>query len=133
MSKITEKIKSYEDALKVTGRPTFHQLLNISVSEVNDNEDGEENVLVYLENQYKAVVIAEALNEGWKPDWKNASEQKWFPYFRVSSSGFAFCGSVCVSVTPSAGGASRICFKTGELAEYAGEQFLKIWEKIITK
>ena len=42
---------------------------------------------------YKLVTIAEALNEGWTPDWSNHREYKYLPWFNVvkkegSGSGF---------------------------------------------
>jgi len=29
----------------------------------------------------KLRIIAEALNEGWKPDWSNSDEYKYYPWF----------------------------------------------------
>ena len=77
----------------------------------------------------KLVIIVEALNEGWQPDWGNDDQWKYEPWFYMggsSGSGFAyyfygdwnsfsFCGS-------------RLCFKSRELAEYAGEQFRDLYK-----
>mgnify|MGYP006418984619 CR=1 FL=1 len=77
----------------------------------------------------KLVIIAEALNEGWQPDWGNSSEYKyelWFYMGGSSGSGFAYyvydhwlTHSFC---------SSRLCFKSRELAEYAGEQFKDLYK-----
>lgn len=41
---------------------------------------------------YKLVIISEALNAGWQPDWSNWNEYKYFPWFEVKKtpSGFGF-------------------------------------------
>ena len=62
---VTERIKSFEDALKETGRPA-----------VPEFSDAPEDLRDYFKAQYKAVVITEALNEGWKADWNDSSQEK---------------------------------------------------------
>lgn len=118
---VTDRIKAFEDAREETGR---HEVPNFS----NVPEDLKE----YFENMYQAVVITEALNEGWEPNWDDSNEPKWRPYFRMSPSSFAF-GSGCGASGASAGGGSRLCFKTEALANYAAKQFLDIWKKIQLK
>lgn len=119
---ITETIKTYEDALKATGRPVVPDLSNFP-----------EDLRTYFENQYKAVVITEALNEGWKADWSDRSQEKYIPWFFVSPSGFSFYDTLCRYSYPYAGIASRLCFKTRALAAYAGEQFLEVYKNITLK
>jgi len=119
---ITETIKTYEDALKATGRPNVPDLSNFP-----------EDLRTYFENQYKAVVITEALNEGWKADWNDGNQEKYVPYFWVSPSGFSFSATYCYYSDPHAGFASRLCFKTRALAAYAGEQFLEVYKNITLK
>jgi hypothetical protein len=120
--KITDRIKTLEDALEETGRP--------GVPEFNE---APKDFRPYLQAHYKAVVIAEALNEGWKADYTNGDQRKWFPWFRAGSSGFAFYVTHSVCSYPSAGSAARLCLKSEELATYAGEQFKDIYEVLITK
>ena len=119
---ITDKIKTFEDAQKATGRPNVPDLSNFP-----------EDLRTYFENQYKAVVIIEALNEGWKPDWNDGNEPKYIPWFKVSPSGFSFGVTYYNCSLPDAGNASRLCFQTRALAEYAGRQFLDIYQNIILK
>jgi hypothetical protein len=109
---VTERIKSFDDVLG------YHGL---------EKEEFEEE-LEYMstdEVAYRKVkLIAEALNEGWQPDWTNSSEYKYFPWFKMggsSGSGFAYGAYDCWHSVSSCG--SRLCFKSRELAEYAGEQF----------
>lgn len=117
--KITEKIKTYEDALKETGRP-----------DVPDMSAFPEDMRKHFTALYKMVVIVEALNEGWKPDWNNTNEQKCFPWFWMSPSSFAFGDSVYVSEDADAGSGSRLKLKSYELADYCGKQFEDIWKDI---
>lgn len=127
---VTEVIKSFEDAVKATGRPATPDFSNVP-----------EYLREYFEGQYQMVVIAEALNEGWKPNWGNSDEPKYFPYFwhedaddeEAVSSGFVFAFTHYISSSASAGNGSRLCFRTRALAEYAGKQFIEIWNKILLK
>ena len=104
----------------------------------------------------KLRVIAEALNEGWRPKF-DGDECRYYPWFyiytkkeyeeldedekkecrvvgRSSRSASALGGVACAYANnaSSSSGAhvgSRLAFKTRELAEYCGKQFIEIWEK----
>jgi hypothetical protein len=116
---VTEVIKSFEDAVKATGRPN-----------TPDFRDVPEDLREYFEGQYQMVVIAEALNEGWKPNWDDSNEPKYFPYFWKEeegvSSGFVFCYTYYGCSSAYAGNGLRLCFRTRALAAYAGKQFTSI-------
>ena len=116
---IIEKIKTYEDALKETGRP-----------DVPDMSAFPEDMRKHFTALYKMVVIVEALNEGWKPDWNNTDERKFFPWFWISPSSFAFNDSRYVNELANAGSWSRLKLKSYELADYCGKQFEDIWKDI---
>ena len=75
-------------------------------------------------------IIVKVLNEGWEPDWDNDNESKYYPYFYMSPSGFAFVGTLDGCTYAGAGGASNFRLKTAELAEYCGKQFIDIWKVI---
>ena len=86
-----------------------------------------------LTAHYKLVIIAQALNDGWEPDWTNYDEYKYYPWFVVEekSSGpglglsyivYAYAGSF-------ADVGSRLCYRTRELARYAGTQFKDLYEE----
>jgi hypothetical protein len=81
--KITELVKTFEDARKLTGRPDVPDFSNLPT-----------DMRKHFEAQYKMIVIAEALNEGWIPDWDNYNEYKYYPWFEMSPSSFAFDGSI---------------------------------------
>lgn len=79
----------------------------------------------------KLIIIAEALNEGWKPDWSNGKWDKYYPWFDMedsASGGFSY-DDYGYWYTLSAV-SSRLCFKSRELAEYAGKTFQSIYETL---
>jgi len=106
---IMEQVKTADDAFAIKG---------ISIgSIVNDNDTTDEIAYKILK------VIVEVLNEGWVPDWKNSNQYKYYPWFDLSSgSGLSF-GDVDPYSISTVG--SRLCFKSSELAVYAGKQFIK--------
>ena len=118
--KITELVKTFEDARKLTGRPDVPDFSNLPT-----------DMRKHFEAQYKMIVIAEALNEGWIPDWDNYNECKYYPWFEMSPSSFAFGGSYYVDADAFAGSGSRLCLKNEELSEYCGKQFIDLWKQFI--
>jgi hypothetical protein len=114
-----KKIKSFEEGLQVTGRS------NVDFSNLP------EDLKKYFENQYKAVVITEAINDGWVADYNNPDQKKWFPVFYMSPSGFVFSISSYYDSYAFAGDSSRLCFETKAAADYAGETFPEIYKEII--
>lgn len=117
--KITDLVKTFEDARKITGRP-----------DVPDFSSLPEDLRKHFIALYKIVVITEALNEGWQPNWDNHNEYKYYPWFEMSPSSFAFNVSVCAYTFADAGSGSRLKFKTRELAKYAAIQFQDIWKDV---
>ena len=117
---IIEKIKTFEDAMEATGR-----------KEVPDFSSFPEEMRKHFEALFKMVVIVEALNEGWKPDWDNYNEAKYYPWFDMSPSSFAFYASFCVFGSAYAGCGSRLALKSEQLANYCGKQFLELWKEML--
>ncbi|MDR1938262.1 MAG: hypothetical protein LBQ73_07175 [Tannerellaceae bacterium] len=120
--KITDRVKTLEDAFEETGRP--------ATPEFNDVP---EDMRDWFKALYNGAVYIEALNEGWKADYTNGNERKWFPWFNVSLSGFAFRDALFGYSAPTAGYAARLCLKSCDLAEYAGNNITDVYEKIIKK
>ena len=118
--KITELVKTFEDARKLTGRPDVPDFSNLPT-----------DMRKHFEAQYKMIVIAEALNEGWIPDWNNYNEYKYYPWFEMSPSSFAFLDSGYAIAIARAGSGSRLCLKSKELSEYCGKQFIDLWKQFI--
>ena len=87
----------------------------------------------------KLFIIHEAFNyddkkkEVYEPDW-NSNDRKWSYWFDMEKddnnpSGFRFYDSLFDFTLTRSGVGSRLCFKTSELAKYAGTQFKKLYEQ----
>lgn len=111
---VTDRVKTFEDACRVAGT---------AVANVINMDDSADEIA------YKQLkVIAAALNEGWKPDWTNESEEKWYPWMEYKAgSGFSL-HYVYYDYTNSRV-PSRLCFKNAELAKYAATQFRDIYNE----
>lgn len=145
---VMERVKTFKDACNELG--IEHDKW------VQDKKDLglEADVIAYL----KLRIIAAALNEGWKPQF-TTDEYRYFPWFylytqseidemseeeksrvvyRSSYSAYAY-GGVAYAYTNFGSSnthtsiGSRLAFKTRELAEYAGRQFVEIWADYVFK
>ena len=112
---IINRVKTYEDALKVLRRDHF-----------------DENNLYPREiARRKLEIIIEALNEGWKPDLSNHQEYKWYCYFYRSYEGLGYSLSLNSSSAAAAAVGVRLCLKSKELADYIGKQFKDLYEEML--
>src|SRR5688572_10738351 len=99
-----ERIKSFEEACNA---------LKIETT-VPDYSYAPEEDRAALEAHYKLVIIAKALNEGWKPNWNDHNEYKHYPWFYNYKSGVGFShNDYDYSRTLTTVG-SRLCFKSSE-------------------
>jgi len=122
---IQKRVKTFDDVLSYLG---------IKVNEFNDSTYN----LTNDEIAYKKIkLIVKILNEGWQPDWNNSNEPKYYPWFymddesQVSSDAcFSFPSSDSVNSHSTVG--SRLVFKSRELAEYAGQQFINEYKDFFT-
>lgn len=145
---VMERIKTFEDACNELG--IDHNEWMQDKKELGLEAD----VIAYL----KLRIIAAALNEGWKPQF-TTDEYRYFPWFclytqseidemneedksRVvfrsgnsagAGGGVAYAGPGSDSSGTGAYIGSRLAFKTRELAEYAGRQFVEIWADYVFK
>jgi hypothetical protein len=78
---------------------------------------------------YKLHIVYKAINNGWRPDWSNWSHYKYFPWYRVLSSGFGFSVSDYVYVNSAASVGSRLCTDSSEKAMYIAEQFEDLYRE----
>jgi len=115
--KITDRIKTYEDACTELGEKPLNE------SELKSFGFTPDEI-----NYRKLKTVIKVLNEGWVPDWTNGNQAKWYPYFRLSSGAFVFDDSTCDSSDANAGLGSRLCLSSAELATYAGKQFVDIFK-----
>lgn len=124
---ITDRVKTYEDACKVLG-----------VEPINEQNAKAQGFRSDEIARRKLETIAAALNEGWKPDWNNTDQYKYYPYFYIQenakgkgSAGLSFAyTSYTASLTYAAIG-SRLCFYASRLARYASNQFTDLYEQIL--
>lgn len=118
--KITDRVKTYEDACVETGEIPLNEADMLKAGFTPDE-------IAYR----KMKTITKALNEGWIADWKDGDQQKWIPWFRLSSAGFVFYGTYYRYSSATAGDGSLLCFKSDELATYAGKQFTDLYKSFI--
>ena len=117
--KITDRISCFADILDLAG--TTKQEFDRKHSHLSPCKYALEQIELFVE----------VLNQGWKPDWGNESEAKYYPYLRwnKSKSGFGFAGAHygCDCTYSDVG--SRLVFKSRELAEFAGKLFEAIYNE----
>ena len=145
---VMERIKTFEDACNELG--IDHNEWMQDKKELGLEAD----VIAYL----KLRIIAAALNEGWNPQF-TTDEYRYFPWFclytqseidemneedksrvvyRSSHNANAYGGVAFANTSNDSSYAysylgSRLAFKTRELAEYAGSQFVEIWADYVFK
>ena len=144
---IKERVKTFEDAAAILGNDNQSVVDYYAIVEATCTED----IIAFA----KIRVIAEALNEGWKPKF-DREEYRYYPWFYIYSkdeydalseeekeecrvvgrSGYSSSaggGVACANAGYASSGSysfsgSRLAFKTRELAEYCGRQFIDIWQ-----
>lgn len=79
---------------------------------------------------HKLVIITQALNEGWKPNWKDEDQRKWEPiFYNADGSGFSFDGSFDYYQYSHVG--SRLCFRSSEVCDYAATTFINLYNDFL--
>lgn len=124
---ITDRVKTYEDACKVLG-----------VEPINEQNAKAQGFRSDEIARRKLETIAAALNEGWKPDWNNTDQYKYYPYFYIQENAKGKGSAVlsCADADRAAAATaayigSRLCFYASRLARYAGNQFTDLYEQIL--
>jgi hypothetical protein len=153
---IKERIKTFEDAVNAIGEDhplvAQYKTINSAFKEADNN--------LHLFAYTRLAIIAEALNEGWRPEYTE-DEYRYYPWFglytqeeyddmddedkeccrfvgRSSYYANAHGGLVCAdaslgsAISVSSVG-SRLAFKSRELAIYCGKQFIEIWINYLFK
>lgn len=118
--KITDRVKTFENALDVLGKK-IENVLPFRHPFTTSDEDAC-NLLVQMRN------INKALCEDWQADYADGNQKKWRPWFKwdASSSAFVFAGSNYDFARAFAGSGVRLVFPTKELSDYFGTQFEKL-------
>ena len=149
---VTERIKTFEDALEVLGDE--HPLVKEYWGVVRIDFDISKDLYAYL----KLRVIVAALNEGWEPKFEKG-EYRYYPWFYLytkeqydelddeekgrcvlrsghstsSNYGFVSCSANADASSSHTSYGSRLVFRTRELAAYAGRQFTEEWADFVFK
>ena len=112
---IMERLKSFDDAVEIC------EELGIDISDIIFNSTDTKDEKYYKELK----IISMAANKGWKPDWANTNQKKWYSHFNCSPV-FAFSITLYDYVFADAYyGGSRLCCGEQKIAEYIGKQFTK--------
>ena len=147
---IKERVKTFEDAVAILGDE--HPL--VAQFRVIENSFKETDNNLHLFAYARLVIIAEALNEGWKPTY-DKDERRYYPCFYIYTKkeyeklgkdektqcriplrsngnahavgGLVFAFANYAGSFSSASHGVRLAFKTKELADYCGKQFIYEW------
>lgn len=147
---VTERIKTLEDACnELSEENVFVQAYRTAEFNTSGNQNDVSDVVAYL----KLRVIAEALNEGWQPQFTKG-EYRYHPWFYLYTqeqidrmdkeekkklwlfSSNSYNGAMYGLASARSGGgwvnsvadfSARLAVKTAELSYYFGQQFIDIW------
>lgn len=153
---IKERIKTFEDAVNAIGEDhpivAQYKTINSAFKEADNN--------LHLFAYTRLAIIAEALNEGWRPEYTE-DEYRYYPWFGLYTQeeyddmddedkercrfvgrssgdanavvGLVYADAVVGSAYSDTYIGSRLAFKSRELAIYCGKQFIEIWINYLFK
>lgn len=133
---ICDRVKSYADACTVLGIAEMDEKAMKACSFRPDEIA-----------RRKLETITEALNEGWRPDWNNTDEPKYYPWFYIkpgagkdaegkpngASAGLAYAYTYYAATHSDASIGSRLCFHERRTAAYAGDTFRDLYAQILVE
>lgn len=121
---VMERIKTFADAVDALGEEHLFVKEHNNASAIGCSAD----LGAYIDLR----IIVAALNEGWEPTFAE-DEKRWYPWFRIMVGGVACAcaGAVSDSLYTGSAYGSRLAFKSEELAEYAGKQFIDIYKAFL--
>lgn len=147
---IKEQVKTFEDAVAILGNDNQAVIDYYAIADAICTED----ILAFA----KLRVIAKALNDGWRPKF-DGDECRYYSWFYIytkqeyeeldedekkacrvvgrssynanAGGGLVYAYAINASSYSCTYFGSRLAFKTRDLAEYCGTQFIDIWEKYL--
>lgn len=152
---VRERIKTFDDACNELGEEhPFVLLYNVFDEEIASQSmhDSDKDVVIYL----KLRIITAALNEGWEPQFTE-DEYRYYPWFAlftqneidemsdddksrvvgraynnsIAYGGLAYANASYASSFSYGSSGSRLAFRTRELADYAGRQFVELYADFV--
>ena len=133
---ICERVKSYADACNVLG-----------IGEMDEKAMKASGFRPDEIARRKLETITEALNEGWRPDWNNTDEYKYYPWFYIKPgqgktpdgkpygayAGLSYASTHYAASATIAHIGSRLCFHERRTAAYAGDTFRDLYAQILVE
>ena len=127
---IPSRVKSYADACKVLGIEPMDEE-GMKAQGFRKDEIA----------RRKLETITEALNEGWKPNWADTNEYKYYPWFYIevtedgntsgAHAGLSYSGTNYAASNTHTYIGSRLCFHDRDTARYAGRTFTDLYAQIL--
>jgi len=109
-----KSIETFEDACKK---------LNVDPQKIPDVSGLTKEFAKPITAYYKLLIIYQAINNGWKPDWSDYNQYKYYPWYEVLSSGFGFSDSAYDYDFADACVGSRLCTDSRDKALYIAATF----------
>lgn len=129
---ITNRVKSYADACKLLG-----------IEPMDEDSMKAQGFRPDEIARRQLETITEALNEGWKPNWADTDEYKFYPWFYIevsevqtegtygAAAGLSYACTNYSAAHTTAYFGSRLCFHDRETARYAGRTFTDLYAQIL--
>lgn len=114
--KITDQIKTITDV---------YNKLGIKRDDVIPYKFPQTKLEKHINADFDINKISEVLNQGWTPDFNNSNQYKYYPYFKKGPSGWVVHCAYSYDSYASLG--LGFYFSSSELALYAGNQFLDVY------
>lgn len=120
-SEAFDKIKDYKSFCKYFG------IKELTIKDFEQFGDQAKKMFAF----HKIKNFETYFNDGWKPDWSNSNEYKWYPYFefKKGSGGWCFYGSdvrIYISYAVAA------FYKDQKIADFIGKTFLDIYSDFMS-
>ena len=119
---VMERIKTFADAVDALGEEHLFVKEHNNAAAIGCSSD----LAAYIDLR----IIVAALNEGCEPTFAE-DEERWYPWFRTNDGGVAYAYAISNSSNTNSIYGSWLSFKSKELAEYAGKQFIDIYKPFL--
>ena len=114
-----KKIKTFEDACTAKG-------ISATLPDVSAFPEKHRKAILAF---FMLIIVVEALNDGWEPNWNDEYEYKYYPWFDMrSAAGSGFSSSSYGHDYSTTGVGSRLCFKTREHAQHTAKHFEALYK-----